>query len=53
MSKRSKNQKTLKLLYKKIIVPDDFEVENGVLGLHQYIYLNIIQFLDSSIVRKV
>jgi hypothetical protein len=39
--------------FKEIIVVEDFEVNNGVLGLHQYIYLNIIQFLGSSIVRKV
>jgi hypothetical protein len=39
--------------YQEIIVPEGFEVKNGVLKLHQYIYLNIIQFLNSSIVRKV
>jgi hypothetical protein len=39
--------------FKEIIVPEKFGVENGLLGLHQYIYLNIIQFLNSSIVRKV
>jgi hypothetical protein len=33
--------------------PEDFEVENGVLGLDQDVYLNIVKFLDSSIVRKV
>jgi hypothetical protein len=33
--------------------PEDFEVSNGLLGLHQYVYLNIIEFLDSIIVRKV
>jgi hypothetical protein len=39
--------------FKEIIVPEKFKITNGVLGLHQYIYLNIIEFLDSSIVRKV
>jgi hypothetical protein len=39
--------------FKEIIVPEKFKVTNGVLGLHQYIYLNLIQFLNSSIVRKV
>jgi hypothetical protein len=39
--------------FKEIIVSEDFEVKNGVLGLYRYIYLNIIQFLDSSVVRKV
>jgi acid stress-induced BolA-like protein IbaG/YrbA len=38
--------------FKEIVVDDDFEV-NGLLALHQYIYLNIVQFLGSSIVRKV
>jgi hypothetical protein len=39
--------------FEEIIVFEDFEVKNGVLGLHQYIYLNIIEFLNSSVVRKV
>jgi hypothetical protein len=39
--------------FKEIIVFENFKVKNGLLGLHQYIYLNIIQFLDTSIVRKV
>jgi hypothetical protein len=39
--------------FKEIVVPEIFKVKNGLLGLHQYAYLNIIQFLDSSIVRKV
>jgi hypothetical protein len=41
------------LHYKEIIVVDGFEVENGVLGLDRDIYLSIVKFLDSSIVRKV
>jgi hypothetical protein len=39
--------------YKEIIVIEDFEIENGVLGLHRDIYLSLVQFLDSPIVRKV
>jgi hypothetical protein len=39
--------------FNEIIVPEDFKVKNGLFGLHQYIYLNIIHFLNSSIVRKV
>jgi hypothetical protein len=35
---------------KGIIVFKDFEVENGMLGLEQDIYLRL---LDSSILRKV
>jgi hypothetical protein len=38
---------------KEIIVVEDFEVMNGVLGLDRDIYLSIVKFLDSSIVRKV
>jgi hypothetical protein len=38
---------------KEIDVVKAFQVGNGLLGLHQYIYLNIIQFLVSSTVRKV
>jgi hypothetical protein len=37
--------------FKEIIV-EDFEAENGVLGLDQNIYLSIVKFLD-SILRKV
>jgi hypothetical protein len=40
-------------LFKEIIVVQDLEVENGLLGLEQNVYLSIIKFLDSSIVRKV
>jgi hypothetical protein len=38
---------------KEIIVFKDFEVENGVLGLERDVYLSIVKFLDSSILRKV
>jgi hypothetical protein len=37
----------------KIFILKDFEVENGVLGLERDIYLSIVQFLDSSILRRV
>jgi hypothetical protein len=39
--------------FKEIIVIKDFEIENGVLGLDRDIYLSIVKFLDSLIVRKV
>jgi hypothetical protein len=39
--------------FKEIIVFKDFEVENGVLGLERDVYLSIVKFLDSSILRKV
>jgi hypothetical protein len=32
---------------------DDFEIENGILGLNRGVYLNVVKFLDSPIVRKV
>jgi hypothetical protein len=38
--------------FKEVIV-EDFEVENGVLGLNRDVYLSIVKFLNSSIVRKV
>jgi hypothetical protein len=38
--------------FKEIIVFDDFEIENGVLGLERDVYLSIV-FLDSSILKKV
>jgi hypothetical protein len=39
--------------FKEIIVIEDFEVENGVLELERDVYLSIVKFLDSSILRKV
>jgi hypothetical protein len=38
---------------KEIIVFENFEVENGLLGLERDIYLSIVKFLDSSNLRKV
>jgi hypothetical protein len=37
----------------EFVIPKDLEIENGVLGLEQDIYLSIDKFLDSPIVRKV
>jgi hypothetical protein len=37
----------------KIIVAENFEVCNGLFGLDQGVYLNLIKFLSSSAVRKV
>jgi hypothetical protein len=42
-----------KYKFPEIIVFEGFEVENDVLGLEQDIYLSIVKFLDSSILRKV
>jgi hypothetical protein len=57
MSKRKKRcknlQRMVKNLYKGPFTIKDFEVSNGVLGLERDIYLSIVKFLDSSIVRKV
>jgi hypothetical protein len=39
--------------FEEIIVFKDFEVGNGILGLERDIYLSIVKFLDSSILRKV
>jgi hypothetical protein len=39
--------------FEEIIVLKDFEVENGLLGLERDIYLSIVTFLDSSILRRV
>jgi hypothetical protein len=38
---------------KEIIVFKDFEIENGILGLERDIYLSIVKFLDSSLLREV
>jgi hypothetical protein len=34
-------------------VGEDYEIDNGVLGLKRDIYLSIVKYLDSSILRKV
>jgi hypothetical protein len=39
-------------MHKEIVV-EKFEVSNGILGLERDIYLSIVKFLDSSILRKV
>jgi hypothetical protein len=39
--------------FKEIIVTGDFSVENGILGLERDVYLSIVKFLDSSVLRKV
>jgi hypothetical protein len=39
--------------FKEIIVFKDFEIENGVSGLEGDVYLSIVKFLDSSILRNV
>jgi hypothetical protein len=36
-----------------MIVVEDFEVEDGLLGLDRDCYLSIVKFLNSSTVRKV
>jgi hypothetical protein len=39
--------------FKEIFVVEDFEIKNGVLGLDRDVYLSIVKFLHSSIIRKV
>jgi hypothetical protein len=39
-------------VFKEIIVSKDFDIENGVLMLDLGVYLSIVKFLDSSILRK-
>jgi hypothetical protein len=36
-----------------MVVVEDFEVENGILGLNRDIYLSLVKFLNSSTVRRV
>jgi hypothetical protein len=39
--------------FKEFVVFKDFEIDNGVLGLDCDVYLSLVRFLDSSILRKV
>jgi hypothetical protein len=42
-----------KYQFKEIIVFENFEIDDGVLGFERDVYLSIVKFLDSSILRKV
>jgi hypothetical protein len=42
-----------KNIFKDIIVFEDFEIGNEILGLNRDIYLSIVKFLGSSSVRNV
>jgi hypothetical protein len=57
MPKRKKGcknaQRMIKLLHNEVLVAENFEVLNGILGLERDVYLSIVKFLDSSILRKV
>jgi hypothetical protein len=39
--------------FKEIIVFKNFEVGNGLLGLERDVFLSIVKFLDSPILREV
>jgi hypothetical protein len=39
--------------FRESIVTWDFRVENGILGLERDVYLSIVKFLNSSVLRKV
>jgi hypothetical protein len=39
--------------FKEIVVCENFQIENGILGLDRDAYLSIVKFLDSSVLRKV
>jgi hypothetical protein len=39
--------------FKEIIIVQDLEVENGLLGMDRDVYLTLVKFLNSLIVRKV
>jgi hypothetical protein len=39
--------------FEELVVSGNFEIENGVIGLNRNVYLCIVKFLHSSILRKV
>jgi hypothetical protein len=39
--------------FQEITVFRVFEIDNGVLGLERDVFLSVVKFLDSSILRKV
>jgi hypothetical protein len=49
----SGNQLMSSCKFREIIVFDDFQIENGVLGLYRHVYLSVVKFLNSSVLRKV
>jgi hypothetical protein len=46
-------KKKKKIEEEEIIVAENFEIENGMLGLIQGVYLKIVEFLNSPVLRKV
>jgi hypothetical protein len=44
---------SLVICLRKLFAIEDFEIKNGLLGLERDVYLSIVKFLDSSLVRKV
>jgi hypothetical protein len=53
-SKVVKNTREInKYRFKEIIVFEVFEIKNGVLGLDRSVYLSVVKFLDSPILRSV
>jgi hypothetical protein len=36
--------------FKEIVVIEDFEINDSILGLERDVYLSIVKFLDSSMV---
>jgi hypothetical protein len=57
MFKRKKGckntQRTIKVLHKEVLVAEKFEISNGILGLERDVYLSVVKFLDSLMVRNV
>jgi hypothetical protein len=51
--KKCKNAKRMVRLYKEISIAKEFEVPNGILGLERDVYLSVVKFLSSSVVRRV
>jgi antitoxin component YwqK of YwqJK toxin-antitoxin module len=43
----------LRFGFEEIVISKSFQIDNGVLGLERDMYLSIVKFLNSSILRKV
>jgi hypothetical protein len=39
--------------FEEIVVSKGLEIENGMLGFERDVYLSLVKFLDSPILRKV
>jgi hypothetical protein len=51
--KRKDRERVVKNLYKDIIVSEKFKIKNGLLWLDRDVYLSLVKYLNSQVLREV